>query len=116
MWLGAKACDSFQNWRGWGRVESSHPGKEEQADPLRGRVCVAFSYPLWCFICYRGQRLRIRDWLMLHISDSGVRCDCSRRKLFWVKVRVRLLGFLPCHRPADKERIESSVGLPCRGA
>lgn len=43
MCLRAKACDSFQNWRGQARVEASHPGKEEQADLDRGRVCVAFS-------------------------------------------------------------------------
>ena len=24
MWLGAKECDSFQNWRGQARVQSSH--------------------------------------------------------------------------------------------
>jgi hypothetical protein len=47
MWLGAKECDSFQNWRGQARVQSSHPEKEEQADPHHGRFSVAFSCPLW---------------------------------------------------------------------
>lgn len=47
MWLGAKECDSFQNLRGRARVQPSHPEEEEQADPHRGRFCVAFTYLLW---------------------------------------------------------------------
>lgn len=89
MWLGAKECDSFQNRRGQARVESSHPGKGEQADPHHGRFHgLSYSLCVWNAVFVHTAHLRLRGDTAAPESNFGSRSQLS------VARRVSELGFL----------------------
>lgn len=97
MWLGAKECDSFQNRRGQARVESSHPGKGEQADPRHGRFHV-FRYSLcgWSAVCVHTAHLRLWG------DPAGPESSFGSRSQLSVARRVSELGFLALYRTTDQ--------------
>lgn len=97
------------DWRGQARVQPSHPEKEEQANPYRGRFCVALSYPLWsqCVSCYGSHRRQIQDsihngrlrlWGETATSESSFGSRSELSMAMWVSKP----GFWAFHPMADQ--------------